>query len=379
MTTKILLSFPPQPWITIDPIILDGALELWPELARDENVYYGGGESWSNTDLADKYCEECDAMVKVGTPAWWNLNDRQLYARWLETKKPYAMFGIGAGGGDEIWGGFEEDPSLMQKLMTSPALFLCVVRDANAWRICRDAGVPREKLTLLPCPGYFAVPRDEIVSDRKRKDHVCVDVLDPRTVVKDGLYDVETYYSHVAEIVNGLESRGARVTLTCQRPFGERWEALLVELRKSWSIRKTQLSDPASWTLDGESVVDHIERSVGEGRGESLVGFPTREEFRAFFSQIDCYVGSRTHGVLPAAGAGVPVAGMRIDMRGFAWETVTPIVSLPHTPPILPVNMVLDWWEKLDAESTSRALLEWRSASEKRYQAVISEAGEVIV
>lgn len=364
---KIAAMFPPQPWVTIDPIIMDGAERLWPELASSR--LYGGGESWCNTDAADEACETCDFLVKVGTPAWWNLNDRHLYARWLETGKPFGFFGIGVAGGTVQWEGFQEDLALMKRLFESDSLVRCAVRDERAWRLCAGHASDPMKVVLLPCPGFFAGSSPRIVT---KKERVCVDVLDPNTLAKDGLYSPESYYSQVADLVLSLEKRGAEVVLSCQRPFGSAWEGVVREARRKFPFRKTQLVDPASW-LDagGKSVVDWIEPVLGRERSESLVGFPTKESFSGFFSGVDCYIGSRTHGVLPAAGSGVPSFGMRIDLRGEAWNAVKWVSTGSFIPPLIPVEEALLWWDTLEPEPVSRALVASRELYAVRYTDVV--------
>ena len=354
----------------IDPIILEGAKFLWPD-AFEDFLYFGGREDYLDLNRLNEVIEECDFLLKVGTPSWWNLHDRVIYTAWLQTGKPFAIWGVGTGGGYDkgvlrAWQGVTQDEWLLKQVIASDACARILVRDPTTYRIFKHHGAD-ERLELAVCPGFFAIGDHAKIRTSKRA--VAIDVLDPVTVKKDGIGRIAPYYRFIADLVNLFTEYApeAEVRLGCQRAFG----------KPNFKPAHPDL-DPAHWKDDVFlSVQDCL---LDQVRPAELVhqmrSFETKTQWEEFYKTSDVYIGSRTHGALPSAGIGLSVCGLGIDMRGKAWEVIPSITRMPVTLPDWDANRVMRWYLDLDPVITSKSMLHHREMQLEIHNRFISDCEE---
>jgi len=367
---KCGIIFPEQPWMPIDPIILEGARNLW-SFPFEDHLFYGGGEDYIGRKRLEEILDECDFLLKVGTPSWWNLHDRMMLAAWLKTDKPFAIWGVGTGGGYNKgalnpWQGIYQEEWLLRQVLNSPKLCSVLTRDATTYRFFRHHSEHPEEVIPAACPGTFAIPLHN-TRLREEKNVVVIDVLDPNTIRKDGLGDPATYYQYIGDLVRGIAgvNPDANIRLCCQRAF------------KAESEPSHKYLDPNTWLdpVGGLGVVDYLSMVLADGF-EHLVNdmtdFKEKSTWESFYTEADVYIGSRTHGALPCAGIGIPVCGTPIDMRGQAWEFIAPIERTPVLLPYWEVDRVLNWYSNLNPAHTSRRMIDCVQLEKEKHDEFIT-------
>jgi hypothetical protein len=280
MRPRVIFDFPVSPWYPGDPIIRDGIEFVIGDLGRF--TAYGGDETYRDAALADQLAANHDALLVAGTPAFWDANDRDIFRSAIERDLPIVIWGIGSGGGDRPWKGLAQDTELFQSLATYPRLEALVLRDEATHQLFRTRGASHGEIMI--CPGFFALPSPRLRTSRKI---VALDLLDPQTVEKDGLYECWRYYASTVEVVRALRARGTEIRLVCQRAgFDHGFDDVL--------------RNPHSWRdASGLGLIDWLD-AVDMPRDliDGLRDLPDRAAFIAFYSDCDVYIGTRIHGAV---------------------------------------------------------------------------------
>lgn len=346
LSPKVIFDFPIQPWNPGDPIIRDGIEHVLGGKLSGLTPY-GGCESYRDADLARQLAHTHDSLLVAGTPAFWDPCDRDIFRAAMDNHVPIVIWGIGCGGSDRMWEGLNQERDLLERLATYPDLQCLVFRDETTHQVFRHAGAASGQVQV--CPGLFALPETKV---RTAKSVVALDIVDPATLEKDGLFDAWTYYAQIKHLIDKLLARGANLRLGCQRSlFGTGQEPF-------------SLLRPSAW-LDGtgRSLMAWLD-DLGVPRVliENLVDFPTREAFRAHYAACDVYIGGRIHGALPCIGSGIPALGIGIDMRRHTWQPAASVLAIaPFQPPLIDIDFILDWYDRLEPEAASNQAIRFRS------------------
>jgi len=358
LVPRIALCFPLQPWNPGDPVIRDGMAQVLGPCI-DAMTAYGGDEAWRDRDLAFKLMEQHDALLLAGTPAYWDPNDRDIVEAALAHDRPIIVWGIGTGGGDDLWEGLRQEPELLRRFATHDRLQALIMRDETTHRVFRHAGAGHGQ--VLPCPGLFALgePRQ-----RQDKQRVALDLLDPATIEKDGLFDAWRYYTAMRWLAEGLQDAGASVTLSCQRALHARP-----------GQPDHPLLRPETWhDREGRGLAEWLETcGFPQAMCRSVRDFSDAAAMRAHFDAHDVHIGGRVHGVLPAAGHGMAALGMGIDLRRHTWLPAAEALDIvPHAPPCLDVEAALNWYSRLDIAAASARAIALRGEAWRRTRGALA-------
>ncbi|HEX3973989.1 MAG TPA: polysaccharide pyruvyl transferase family protein [Stellaceae bacterium] len=356
MAPRVVFDFPVTPWYPGDPIIRDGIEFVIGDLGRF--TAYGGGENYRDTALARSLAASHDALLVAGTPAFWDANDRDIFRSAIERDLPIVIWGVGSGGGDRPWEGFAQDTELLHRLATYPRLEALLLRDEATHQFFRMRGAAHGEIVI--CPGFFALPSPRL---RTARNVVALDLLDPRTVEKDGLYESWRYYASMVEIAAALQARGAEIRLVCQRAIFDH------------GFKDTS-RDPHSWCdASGLGLIDWLDAvAMPRDLVDGLRDLPNREAFVDFYGDCDVYIGARIHGALPCAGSGMPTIAIGIDLRRGTWLPAgESVVAVPHQPPAIDIDFILAWYDRLEPEAVSGNALRQRQYWLDRTRTRLSE------
>lgn len=317
----------PPTWDGGDSVIRQGFVQLFRKELEAYDLQWiepdlPASEDWSGDELvlpsvwAKTILPGAQALVKVGTPNWWNQRDRALYRTARNLGIPVSLAGIGLG---HRWG--VEDGGRISTTWDETHQFRVVVcRDPHTmtWWQALSTDTP---LRLLPCPGFYALSPQWV----RRKHLVLLGVCPASHMEKIGAFNAGHYAEYLralGEIKRGLAHRGCAVTLWFECP-----------------------ADPVDVPLLAEY-----------GLSGPFTVATTAENFSETVQRHEVVISARVHGVLPAAGAGIPTYGLGIDLRQFAWEVPVWIARQDIRAHKVNPDWVLQWWDEMDPALVSAAL-----------------------
>ena len=322
MRKNILFNTTRQ-WNVGDQIIMLGILRLLRHLDFNIFIYNrhptiwgkGGDNSFSSGDHSLK---NIDYYISAGTPEWTDKRLEPLFDELLKRKIPTSFIGLGVAGQDELF----NFPSLMNVIEQADVL---TARDMPAYKTIAPLGGH-----LLPCPGFL-----------------CGELpIKPRTKLNTiGLIFLTAENKHNAisitneiELINGYKAVIAEYNAIIICHYID--EALMA---------KDYFPDtPIFYSYDAK-------------------------DFEKFYSRCDLVIGPRLHGVLLAAGIGIPSFITReYDQGGEARRLgATEPLEIPSLITSSPAAF-LDAIKNIDIEKESERLIDLRYKTEATYLTLLS-------
>ena len=325
----------PDQWDGGDSVIWDGLARMWPELASQELRSAG----LIDPDDMDAAVADCRYIVQAGTPAWNRPANRVIWRSAIRHQKRIVFLGIGMGVWYRDWWWHGSDDFM--ELRDSGLIDRIVCRDKLAYYwICHRAGFDSEKITVLPCPGFFAGPPIQHPATRKRR--VIVSVPDLERTSRSTPATWFQFWDRMRWLVANLEAEGAAVRLLYQR-------------------------------IPRPGYIDEVER-IFDGRRVSH--FASGDEFYSWIGAHDCYIGVRNHGALPCAGMGRPALLLGVDERQYIADEIPYIsrIDISHLP--MEPTRALDWWRALNPRGVGQSLIDYRRGSEARWREILEPLNE---
>lgn len=342
--------------------LLDGHDLIW--LFGSEGVSWDSPSPWGFRSFREQVSDlrECDVMIKVGSPAWFNQPDIEMYRICRDQGIPYHLYGIGVGGRWRWsdWDVYEKRSVDLIRILNAAECGVVACRDQNCLDLIQTFKVGGE-VEVIICPGFFALPpRSHPSPDIIR---VMFDVLDPATLKGNGASsddDVSNYYDFVRRSLDFLDREGVEVAVTAMRAIvnGNGDEPLSIE------PSEVERADTV-WGYAG-----YWRRAVGD---RPVLYAPSAASFTSMCVGMDAVISGRVHGVLPNAGRGTPCLGLGIDLRHRSWAQVPEIDVVDmrgHAWGLLDISR---WWGQLPDryDRLSRALLERRRAETEHQRTIL--------
>ncbi len=363
---------PKLPWHPGDPVIASGIMNLLPALWDHDLI------AWADNPNCQVPMEEalsCDYMIVMGSPAWIRKGKNvEFYEKWMASGKRFSMVGVGMGHAWNEHHDLEEPIRAIAQYQAAGMVDVLATRDQICYHLFRRLGAD-EDIFMMPCPGFYALKPGEPV---KSKKIVALDIADPHNWHEHGGCDPSAsfeehmktfgstyyqYYERMAGLHARLKTMGADVRLcTHTRLAGSHDESSTPVPTTSTD---SSLSNNNRDILPSRLVLlNALERFFPN---EVIHWMPNQSAFENFYAGIEVYIGTRVHGVLPAAGIGKPSFGIGVDNRQWAWEQVPHIARLDMRYGSWNIRTVLDWYGSVDALSVSNSLLHFRSQAEASY------------
>ena len=323
MRKNILFNTTRQ-WNPGDQIIMLGLLRLLRHLDFNIFIYNRHPSVWGQgKDNSFKPCkhtlENIDYYIHAGTPEWCDQKLKPLFDEVLEKKIPHSFIGVGGSGTDAL----KTFDSLRGMLQTSDLL---TARDQSAFETIEPLGG-----VLFPCPGFYY---GELPSKP--------------------IQEVNTY---------GL------IFMTCETNPNTISPRLHLELIEEY---KACIRD-----YNAIIICHYIDEAL-----EARRHFPDTpiyysydaKDYPSFYALCDLVIGPRLHGVLLAAGMGIPsciAAGYRDNDRKRRLEGVSQL-DLPRFEGD-GIDFAADDSAPFDVAKESKRLIDLRYKTEAEYLDLISK------
>jgi len=319
-------------WDAGDPIIQEGIYQLLPGLERADCV---SSSRIPNNEI-DPVVRQARYLIQTGTPSWMNYRYRLWWEAAARAGKKIAFLGIGLAvpyNGD-FWFGRED----FIRAKDAGIIDFIVCRDPLCyyWLLHR-CGIPQQKISLLPCPGFYVLPPRQ----RTEKKKVVFAVANPEEVSCGTHTTFKDYFEKAEYIVTELEKRGAEVFLAYHRHL--------------------------------PSFPDFVKTCGKFFPNKKLHWFPLFEDFKEFHRDKDVYIGIRNHGALPCAGSGMPSLLLGTDYRQHIADTIPFLSRFDISYIGIDPCAVIDWYYALRVKDISDSLSAWRGVTHDHWQDVLEK------